>query len=36
MKCKNGQIQTVGDSCAKVDPQVWKRYKEEVEIGEIL
>jgi hypothetical protein len=24
MKCKNGQIETFGDSCAKVDPQGWK------------
>jgi hypothetical protein len=31
MKCKNGQIVTAGDCYAKVDPQVWKRLKEEEE-----
>jgi hypothetical protein len=29
MKCKNGQIETVGDSCESVDPQVWKSHEEE-------
>jgi hypothetical protein len=29
MKYKNGQIETVGDSYAKVIPQVWKLSKEE-------
>jgi hypothetical protein len=31
MKCKNGQIETVGDSYTKVDLQVWKQHKEEEE-----
>jgi hypothetical protein len=29
MKRKNGQIETVGDSYAKVDPQIWKRLEGE-------
>jgi hypothetical protein len=29
VKCKNGQIETVGDSCAKVNPKMWKCRKEE-------
>jgi hypothetical protein len=28
MKYKDGQIESVGDSCAEVDPQVWKQFKE--------
>jgi hypothetical protein len=31
MKSKTGQIQTVGDYYAKVDPHVWKQLKEEEE-----
>jgi hypothetical protein len=30
MKCKNGKMEAVGDSNAKVNPQVWKLFKEEV------
>lgn len=29
MTCKNGQIETVWDSCAKVDPEIWIQCKEE-------
>jgi hypothetical protein len=25
VKCKNGQIQSTGDSCAKIASQVWKQ-----------
>jgi hypothetical protein len=36
MKCKNGQIGTVGDSYANVNPQVWKWRKQEEEISYIM
>jgi hypothetical protein len=29
MKHKNGQMEKVGDSYAKANPQVWKQHKEE-------
>jgi hypothetical protein len=32
-KCRNGQIQVVGVSFAKVDPQEWKQHREEQEEG---
>jgi hypothetical protein len=31
MKYKNGHIETVGDSYAKIDPQMWKQHKEREE-----
>jgi hypothetical protein len=34
-KCKNGQIEIGGGSYAKVDPQVWKRHKEEEAIKKV-
>jgi hypothetical protein len=34
MKCKNGQIEMVGESYAKVYPQVRKHLKEEE--GEVI
>jgi hypothetical protein len=36
MKCKNGHIETAGDSYGKVNPQVWKRHKEEEEEAKTL
>jgi hypothetical protein len=36
MKCKNRQIQTVGDSSAIVDRQVWKQFKEEEEVMSVF